>query len=121
LSRSEILHYFIQEVGVPRPSPSFAEAQKQLTSVLERNFSSGREVMVVIDEAHELKISTLRAVAELLDCPLGLSKQLRIILAGLPVLKVRTALRPVAEFSKRISGIPPLPPLTLEESRSYMR
>jgi len=49
----------------------FRKAQEQLTSVLERNFSRGREVMVVIDEAHELKISTLRAVAELLDCPLG--------------------------------------------------
>ena len=121
LTGSEFLHYFLQEVGVPRPSPSIAEAQKQLTSVLERNFSRGREVMVVIDEAHELKISTLRAVAELLDCPLGRSKQLRIILAGLPVLKVRTASPPLAEFSKRISGIASLGPLTFEESCSYIR
>ena len=121
LRRSEFLHYFLQELGVPRPSPSFAEAQKQLTSVLERNFSRGRQVMVVIDEAHELKISTLRAVAELLDCPLGRSKQLRIILAGLPVLKVRTASPPLAEFSKRISGIASLGPLTFEESCSYIR
>src|SRR6202011_4647671 len=102
----------------PRPSPSFAEAQKQLTSVLEQNFSRGRQVMVVIDEAHALKISTLRAVAELLDCPLGRSKQLRIILAGLPVLKVRTASPPLAEFSKRISGIASLGPFTFEESCS---
>jgi type II secretory pathway predicted ATPase ExeA len=121
LRRSEFLHYFLQELGVPRPSPSFAEAQKQLTSVLERNFSRGRQVMVVIDEAHELKISTLRAVAELLDCPLGRSKQLRIILAGLPVLKVRTASPPLAEFSKRISGIASLGPFTFEESCSYIR
>jgi TPR repeat protein len=68
-----------------------------------------------------LKISTLRAVAELLDCPLGRSKQLRIILAGLPVLKVRTASPPLAEFSKRISGIASLGPLTFEESCSYIR
>ena len=121
LRRSEFLHYFLQELGVPRPSPSFAEAQKQLTSVLEQNFSRGRQVMVVIDEAHELKISTLRAVAELLDCPLGRSQQLRIILAGLPVLKVRTASPPLAELSKRISGIASLGPLTFEESCSYIR
>jgi type II secretory pathway predicted ATPase ExeA len=121
LRRSEFLHYFLQELGVPRPSLSFAEAQNQLTSVLEQNFSRGRQVMVVIDEAHELKVSTLRAVAELLDCPLGRSQQLRIILAGLPVLKVRTASPPLAEFSKRISGIASLGPLTFEESCSYIR
>jgi len=121
LRGSEFLHYFLQELGVDRPSPNFAEAQKQLTGVLERNFSHGRQVMVVIDEAHELKISTLRAVAELLNCPLGRSKQLRIILAGLPVLKVRTASPPLEEFSKRISGIASLGPLTFEESCSYIR
>ena len=121
LRRSEFLHYFLEELGVPRPSSSLAEAQKQLTSVLEQNFSRGRQVMVVIDEAHELKISTLHAVAELLDCPLGRSQQLRIILAGLPVLKVRTASPPLAEFSKRISGIASLGPLTFEESCSYIR
>src|SRR5205814_2667588 len=69
LRRSEFLHYFLHELGIPRPSPNLAEAQRQLTSVLEQNFSSGRKVMVVIDEAHELKISTLAALAELLDCP----------------------------------------------------
>ncbi|HEV2697966.1 MAG TPA: AAA family ATPase, partial [Terriglobales bacterium] len=121
LRRSEFLHYFLHELGVPRPSPSLAEAQKQLTSVLEQNFSRGRHVMVVIDEAHELKISTLRAVADLLDCPLGRSKQLRIILGGLPVLQVRTASPPLAEFSRRISGIASLGPLTFEESCSYIR
>src|SRR4029077_9186305 len=121
LRGSEFLHYFLQELGVPRPSASFAEAQKQLSSVLEQNFSRGRQVMVIIDEAQELKISTLRAVAELLDCPPGRSRQLRIILAGLPVLKVRTASPHLAEFSKRISGIASLGPLTFEESCSYIR
>src|SRR5438552_19097046 len=42
LRRSEFLHYFLHELGVPRPSPNLAEAQKQLTSVLEQNFSRGR-------------------------------------------------------------------------------
>jgi hypothetical protein len=100
---------------------SIAEAQKQLTSVLEQNFSRRRQVMVVIDEAQELKISTLRALAELLDCPLGRSDQLWVILAGLPVLKTRTAAPVLAEFSKRISGIASLEPLTFEESCSYIR
>src|SRR5205823_9438351 len=121
LRRSEFLHYFLHELGVPRPSPNLAEAQKQLTSVLEQNFSRGRKVMVVIDEAHKLKISTLRAVAELLDCPLGQSKQLRIILAGLPVLKVRTASPPLAEFNKRISVIASLVVLTFQEGCLYCR
>src|SRR5438067_928455 len=121
LRRSEFLHYFLHELGIPQPSPNLAEAQKQLSSVLEQNFSSGRKVMVVIDEAHELKISTLAALAELLDCPLGRSEHLRIILAGLPALKTRTASPRSAEFSKRISGIASLGPLTFEETCSYIR
>src|SRR5437763_2900804 len=121
LRRNEFVHYFLHELGVRWPLTSLAEAQKQLTSVLERNFSCGRQVMVVIDEAHELRISTLRAVAELLDCPLGRSGQLRIILAGLPVLKVKTASPLLAEFSKRISSIASLGPLTFEESCWYIK
>jgi type II secretory pathway predicted ATPase ExeA len=121
LQRSEFLHYFLHELAVTRPSPNLAEAQKQLTGVLEQNFLRGRQMMVVIDEAHLLTISTLRAVAELLDCPLGQNKHLRIILAGLPVLKERTASPSLAEFSKRISGIASLGRLTFEESCSYIR
>lgn len=120
LQRGEFLHYFLHELGAPCPATNIAEAQKQLTGVLEQHFSREREVAIVIDESHELEISALRGVAELLDCPLGQSKQLRVILAGLPLLKVRTASPPLAEFSKRISGIASLGPLTFEESCSYI-
>src|SRR5438067_1828014 len=108
LRRSEFLHYFLHKLGIPQPSPNLAEAQKQLSSVLEQNFSSGRKVMVVIDEAHELKISTLAALAELLDCPLGRSEHLRIILAGLPALKTRTASSRFRAQGRRLLDLPAL-------------
>ena len=117
----EFLHYFLHELGVYQPSAVIAEAQKQLTRVLEQNFSREREVVVVIDEAHQLKISTLCALAQLLDCPLGRSKQLRIVLVGLPSLKARLASPSLRQISNRISVTASLRSLTFEESASYIR
>ena len=86
LGRGEFLHYFLHELGVSQPQADIAQARKQLTSVLEREFSNGRGVVVAIDEAHDLEVPVLRGLAELLDCNLARSRQLKVILAGFPRL-----------------------------------
>lgn len=121
LQRDEFLHYFLQELGISRPSTDIREAQTQLTRVLEQNFSCGRTVVLVIDEAHKLNLSTLQGLAELLDCPLARSKQLRLILAGLPSLRAKLECAALQEMKNRISGVASLRALSPEESASYIR
>src|SRR6266704_1326072 len=90
LGRGEFLHYFLHELGVLQPPADIAQARKQLTRVLEREFSQGRGVVVAIDEAHDLEVPALLGLAELQG------------------------------IRDRISAIASLSPLTHEETASYI-
>src|SRR5438445_5162195 len=120
LGRGEFLHYFLHELGVLQPPADIAQARKQLTRVLEREFSQGRGVVVAIDEAHDLEVPALLGLAELLDCSLARSKQLQVILAGLPHLVAKLASPELQGIRDRISAIASLSPLTPEETASYI-
>src|SRR6266704_439312 len=120
LGRGEFLHYFLHELGVSQPPADIAQARKQLTRVLEREFSQGRGVVVAIDEAHDLEVPALLGLAELLDCSLARSKQLQVILAGLPHLVAKLASPELQGIRDRISAIASLSPLTPEETASYI-
>src|SRR6266700_1231200 len=120
LGRGEFLHYFLHELGVLQPPADIAQARKQLTRVLEREFSQGRAVVVAIDEAHDLEVPALLGLAELLDCNLARSKQLQVILAGLPQLGAKLAFPELQGIRDRISAIASLSPLTHEETASYI-
>src|SRR5437016_5388003 len=120
LGRGEFLHYFLHELGVSQPPADIAQARKQLTRVLEREFSQGRGVVVAIDEAHDLEVPALLGLAELLDCSLARSKQLQVILAGLPQLGAKLAFPELQGIRDRISAIASLSPLTHEETASYI-
>jgi hypothetical protein len=115
------LYYFLHQLGISHPATDLAEAQNQLTAVLEQNFSRGRQVVIAIDEAHRLRGATLRGTFELLDCPLAKSKDLRVVLAGLPSLKSKLASPALQQIRARISDFASLSPLTPEESSSYTK
>jgi type II secretory pathway predicted ATPase ExeA len=120
LQRREFLHYFAQRLGVSLPAKNMAQAQAQLTQILEREFAQGRQVIVAIDEAHNLEISTLFGLAELLDGALARSKQLRVILAGLPRLADKLRRPEGRRIEERISAMPSLSPLTTDEVARYI-
>src|SRR5437763_9536130 len=120
LGRGEFLHYFLHELRVAQPLVDIAQARKQLTRVLVREFSQGRGVVVAIDEPHDLEVPALLGLAELLDCSLARSKQLQVILAGLPQLGAKLAFPELQGIRDRISAIASLSPLTHEETASYI-
>jgi len=121
LGRGEFLHYFLHELGVLQPPVDIAQARKQLTRVLEREFSQGRGVIVAIDEAHDLEVPALLGLAELLDCNLARSKQLQVVVAGLPYLAAKLGSSELQGIRDRISAIASLSPLTPEETASYIK
>jgi general secretion pathway protein A len=120
LGRGEFLHYFLHELGVLHPPDDIGQAQKQLNGVLEREFGQGRKVIVAIDEAHNLEVPALRGLAELLDGSLARSKELEVVLAGLPHLAARLASPELRGMWDRISAIASLSPLTADETASYI-
>src|SRR5205807_4257498 len=76
-----------------------------------------RAVVVAIDEAHDLEVPALLGLAELLDCSFARSKQLQVILAGLPHLVARLASPELQGIRDRISAIASLSPLDRKSTR----
>jgi type II secretory pathway predicted ATPase ExeA len=120
LGRDEIRRYLLHELGLLEPPTTIAEAQEQLAKVLECEFEQNRRVIVAVDEAHNLEIPALQGLSELLEGSRARSKQMTVILAGLPQLAVNLASPEVQGISERIGGIASLAPLTLAETVSYI-
>ncbi|MBV9479426.1 MAG: AAA family ATPase [Acidobacteria bacterium] len=120
LGRGEFLRYFLSELGVVHPASAVREAQDQLTEVLEREFRQHRKVIVGIDEAHDLHTETLCELAEVLDCNSARSKDLEVVLAGLPSLSGKLVSPQLQKLWDRTSEITTLVPLTREETASYI-
>jgi type II secretory pathway predicted ATPase ExeA len=121
LGRGEFLGYFLHQLGISRPAVDIGEAQKQLSAVLEREFRQGRRVIVAIDEGHNLEVAALRGLAELLDCSIARTRDLQVVLAGLPRMTGKLSARELRGLSERISEVTSLSPLTADETASYIR
>src|SRR5947209_9397510 len=78
LGRGELLHYFLHELGVLQPPADIAQARKQLTRVLEREFSQGRGVVVAIDEDVNLEVPPLMALHAVPDFSRHRSQQVEV-------------------------------------------
>jgi general secretion pathway protein A len=120
LGGDEFVRYLLHELGVSKPADDIAQAQEQFTQFLEQEFRHGRRVIVAIDEAHNLEIPALCGLAELLNGDLARSKELTVILAGLPHLAAKLASPEVNGIVDRISAIASLSPLTADETASYI-
>src|SRR5437764_14356358 len=86
LGRGEFLHYFLHELGVLQPPADIAQARKQLTRVLEREFSQGRGVVVAIDEAHYFEVLEMLGMAEFVYCTISRLHALHVTHDHLPLL-----------------------------------
>jgi general secretion pathway protein A len=101
------------------------DSVKQMVDALNRRLlaahAEGRRIIVIVDEAQNLTPEVLEQVRLLTNLETPTQKLLQIILIGQPELRElldRTELRQLAQ---RITGRYHLEPLTLEETRGYVR
>jgi general secretion pathway protein A len=101
------------------------DSVKQMVDALNRRLltahAEGRRIIVIVDEAQNLSAEVLEQVRLLTNLETPTQKLLQIILIGQPELRElldRTELRQLAQ---RITGRYHLEPLSLEETRGYVR
>jgi general secretion pathway protein A len=120
----EFLLTICEELGL-----SIADADrnsvKQMVDALNQRLlaahADGRRIIVIVDEAQNLSAEVLEQVRLLTNLETPTQKLLQIILIGQPELRElldRTELRQLAQ---RITGRYHLEPLSLEETRGYVR
>jgi general secretion pathway protein A len=120
----EFLLTICEELGLTI-SDADRNSVKQMVDALNQRLlaahADGRRIIVIVDEAQNLSAEVLEQVRLLTNLETPTQKLLQIILIGQPELRElldRTELRQLAQ---RITGRYHLEPLSLEESRGYVR
>ena len=115
----ELFRYLLRDLGLT-PGPDLPSMHEQLNQVMLEEARAGRRVVVVIDEAQNLKGSVLETVRLLSDFETSQRKLLQIILAGQSEF-VSTLMRPEMEqLKQRIAMLSYLRPLNRQETGEYI-
>lgn len=124
MTASEFLLTICEELGINVPDSS-VRSLKDLVDVLSRYLlrahGIGHRVVLVVDEAQNLKPEVLEQVRLLTNLETNTQKLLQIILIGQPELREMLARNDLRQLAQRITGRYHLNPLSQDESAAYVR
>ncbi len=120
LSRDEILYSIAEELGMPlaegRPHLLLRSLQERLIEI----YAAGKQVVVLIDEAHAMPAESLEEIRLLSNLESNRHKLLQIVLFGQPELDERLAQTEMRQLKERITHNFALEPLKRNDIASYL-
>jgi general secretion pathway protein A len=116
----EMFRHLLNDLGIDSKDQDLASMHESLNSVLLSNARKGRRVVLVIDEAQNLKDSVLETIRLLSDFETPQAKLLQIVLSGQPQLADKLSQPGLTQLRQRISLISRLQPLTRVETLVYL-
>ena len=120
LSRDEILYSIAEELGMPlaegRPHLLLRTLQERLIEI----YAAGKQVVVLIDEAHAMPAESLEEIRLLSNLESNRHKLLQIVLFGQPELDERLAQTEMRQLKERITHNFALEPLKRNDIASYL-
>lgn len=120
LSRGQLLANICREFGITEGKKSgFAYLDELNRYLLEQN-SAGRTVVLVIDEAQNLKPDVLEQIRLISNMETERDKLIQIILAGQPELEDVLSRHDLRQLNQRITVRCRLTPMELHESGDYI-
>lgn len=121
LSAGELFHAILQDLGVPFAGGTLKDAVDTLARALIEAKGLGLKVVVLIDEAQNLKPHVLEHLRLLSNLETEREKLLTLILVGQPELRSMLDQPSLRQLSQRITSRSHLEPLSLEQTRSYVK
>jgi type II secretory pathway predicted ATPase ExeA len=120
LSRDEILFAIADELGMPLPEGRPHLLLRSLQERLIEIYAAGKQVVVLIDEAHAMPAETLEEIRLLSNLESNRHKLLQIVLFGQPELDGRLAQTEMRQLKERITHNFALEPLKRNDIASYL-
>jgi len=117
----DLVRALLIDLGVKDTQGTLVELQTQLNEVLVSQSSTGKRLIVVIDEAQNLDESVLEAVRMLSNFETARHKLMQIILAGQLQLAEKLAQPRLLQLRQRISIFAHLDPLSATETAAYIQ
>ncbi len=121
LSREDILYAIADELRLNVPENARAAVVlRALQDHLIKSFSEGRQVVVLIDEAHAMPVETLEEIRLLSNLEANRNKLLQLVLFGQPELNDVLARPDMRQLKERITHNFGLEPLVRDDISSYL-
>ena len=116
----EILSGVLRDLGIEAPVTDPGVMLQALNEGLMREVQSGKQVVVVIDEAQNLDPKVLETVRLLSNFETSRQKLMHIVLAGQPGLAAKLADKSMTQLRQRISTLIRLEPFRDEDVVKYI-
>jgi len=121
LSRFQLLKTILEDLGVEIEKKSGSALLSKLNEFLIQQLSFGNNVVLIIDEAQNLKTSLLEQIRLLSNLETEKEKLLQIILVGQPELRDKLRSPKLRQLRQRISVRYHILPLHRDEINNYIR
>lgn len=120
ISGKDLLCTILEDLGVEYAPGSKAQLLSQLNAYLIEQLRNDHNVVVIIDEAQNLKPAVLEEVRMLSNLETENEKLVQIIFLGQPELKKKLALPRLEQLRQRIAVFYHLTPLQEEDAKKYI-
>lgn len=118
--RGDLLSWVLMGFGQPFAGKTHVELFAQLQEFFISEYSQGRRVILIIDEAQNLSIDMLEELRMLSNINAGKDQLLQLILVGQPQLKDLLNRPEMLQLAQRIGSDFHLTPLSREEVEAYI-
>jgi len=119
-SEAQLLEAIVKDFGIPVKDKSRLSLVDQLNRFLLRESDSGNNVVLIIDEAQNLKPPQLEQVRLLSNLETDKAKLLQIVLAGQPELNQKLHLPALRQLRQRVMVKYHIMPLERHEAGEYI-
>ena len=116
----EFLGSLLADLGIKDRGGNIGRMHAKLNSYLLKESRSGRQVVVVLDEAQNLDDGVLELVRMLSNFETPGKKLMQIVFSGQPQLAERLASERLTQLRQRISIVARLNPFNADETREYI-
>ena len=120
LNSKDLLMMVLEDLEIEHSNGSKAKLLSQLNSYLIDQIQQDNNVVLIIDEAQNLKPAVLEEIRMLSNLETETEKLIQIILLGQPELKQKLAMHGLEQLRQRIAVYFHLSPLTETEATEYV-
>jgi len=116
-----LVEYMLEEFRIAKPMSTETQRLVALNSFLLERYQRGQNTVLILDEAQNLEPKTLEEVRLLSNFESPSDKLLQILLVGQPELRTKLNVPELRQLRQRIALSCGLRPLTVGETREYLR
>jgi len=116
-----LLDWVLSAFDLHRPNLTHVEMHQIFMDYLIEEYANGRTVLLIVDEAQNMKPDTLEELRMLSNVNTAKDQLMQVVLAGQPALKETLRLPDLMQFAQRIAVDYHLDALSLEETCGYIQ